>query len=124
MGPCLAPVLANIIATKLEKQTVKDLIRARTIKFYCYYVDDTLVLIKPCDTPFVLKKFNSFDQNLNFTLEKFEDGKVHFLDVEISESGIDVFRKITHMGQYTNFHSFEPWSHKIAWIKSLFCRFF
>ena len=28
------------------------------------YVDDTLVLIKPSDIPAVLKKFNSFDKNL------------------------------------------------------------
>ena len=66
--------------------------------------------------------FNSFDKNLNFTVDKFENGKVHFLDLEISESGIDVFRKTTHTGQYTNFHSFEPWSRKTTWIKSLFCR--
>ena len=122
MGSCLAPVLANIILTEFEKQLVEDLIEAGTIKFYRRYVDDTLVLIKPCDIPLVLKKFNSFDKNLNFTVDKFEDGKVHFLDLEISESGIDVFRKTTHTGQYTNFHSFKPWSRKTAWIKSLFCR--
>ena len=34
-------------------------------------------------------------------MDKFENGKVHFLDLEISESGIDVFRKTTHTGQYT-----------------------
>ena len=122
MGSCLAPVLANIILTEFEKQIVEDLIEAGTIKFYRRYVDDTLVLMKPCDIPLVLKKFNSFHKNLNFTVDKFEDGKVHFLDLEISESGIDVFRKTTHTGQYTNFHSFERWSRKTAWIKSLFCR--
>ena len=66
-------------------------------------MNDTLVLIKPCDVLLVLKKFNSFDKNLNFTVDKFEDGKVHFLDLESSESGIDIFRKTTHTGQYTNF---------------------
>ena len=120
MGSCLAPVLANIILTEFEKQIVEDQIKAGTIKFYRRYVDDTLVLIKPCDILSVLKKFNSFDKNLNFTVDKFENGKVHFLDLEISESGIDAFRKTTHTGQYTNFHSFEPWSRKTAWIKSLF----
>ena len=50
-------------------------------------MDDTLVLIKPSDIPSVVKKFNSFDKNLNFTVDKFENGKVHFLDLEISESG-------------------------------------
>ena len=49
MGSCLAPVLANIILTEFEKQIVEDLIQAGTIKFYRRYVDDTLVLIKPCD---------------------------------------------------------------------------
>ena len=122
MGSCLPPVLANIILTEFEKPIVEDLIKAGTIKFYRRYVDDTLVLIKPCDIPSVLKKFNSFDKNLNLTVDKFENGKVHFLDLEISESGIDVFRKTTQTGQYTNFHSFEPWSRKTAWIKSLFCR--
>ena len=102
--------LANIILTKFEKQIVEDLIEAGTIKFYRRYVDDTLVLIKTGDTPWVLKKFNSFDKNLNYTVDKFEDRKVHFLDLEISESGIDVFRKTTHTGQCTNFDSFEPWS--------------
>ena len=80
MGSCLAPVLANIILTEFEKQIVDDLIKAGTIKFYRRYVDDTLVLIKPCDIPSVLKKFNSFDKNLNFTVDKFENGQVHFLD--------------------------------------------
>ena len=59
---------------------------------------------------------------LNFTVDKFENEKVHFLDLEILVSGIDVFRKTTHTGQYNNFHSFEPWSRKTAWIKSSFWR--
>ena len=66
--------------TEYEKKIFEDLIEAGTIKFYRRYVDDTLVLIKPCDVPLVLKKFNSFDKNLNFTVDKFEDGKVHFVD--------------------------------------------
>ena len=68
-------ILANIILTEFEKQIVEDLINAGTIKFYRRYVDDTLVLIKPCDIPSVLKKFNSFDKNLtlpwiNLRMEK------------------------------------------------------
>ena len=96
MGSCLARVLANIILNEFENQIVEDLIEVGNIKFYRPYADDTLVLIKPCDIPLVLKKFNSFDKNLNFTEDEFEDGKVHFLDLEISESRIDVFPKTTH----------------------------
>ena len=82
MGSCLALILANIILTEFEKQIVEDLIQAGTIKFYRRYVDDTLVLIKPCDIPSVLKRFNSFDKNLNFTVDRFESGKVHFRNPE------------------------------------------
>ena len=115
-----APVLANIDHFDwIWKANSRRPNTAGTIKFYRRYVDDTLVLIKPCDIPSVLKKFNSFDKNLNFSVDKFENGKVHFLDLEISESGIDVFRN-THTRD--NFQSFQPWSHKTAWIKSLFYR--
>ena len=85
-------------------------------------MDDTLVAMKPCDIPSMLRKFNSFDKNLTFAVDAFENEKVRFLDLEISKFGIDVFRKSTHTGHYTNFHSFEPWSRKTSWIQSLFRR--
>ena len=115
MGSCLAPVLVNIILTEFEKVIVNDLINTGIIAFYRRYVDDTLVLIKPKDITFVLNKFNSFDKNLKFTMDNFENGKIHLLDLEVSDSGIDIFRKSTHTGQYTRFDSFEPWSRKTAW---------
>ena len=31
------------------------------------------------DIPFVLDKFNSFDKNLKFTVDNFENGKIHSL---------------------------------------------
>ena len=124
MGSGLAPVLANIILTEFEKAIVNDLIKTRIITFYRRYVDDTLVLIKPKDIPFVLDKFNSFDKNLKFTVDNFENSKIHFLDLEISNSGIDIdiYRKSTCTGQYTRFDSFETWSRKTAWVRSLFHR--
>ena len=42
------------------------------------------------------------------------------LDIKISTDGTDIYRKDTHTGQYMHFTSFEPFSHKTAWIKSLF----
>ena len=41
MGSCLGPVLANIIMTKLETETVDKLFAANLLKFYIRYVDDT-----------------------------------------------------------------------------------
>ena len=62
---------------------------------------DTLLLIRPSDIQFVLDKFNSFDKNLKFTFDDLPDGHVHFLDLKITKDGIDIFRKTTHTGQYT-----------------------
>ena len=49
MGSSLGPVMANIIKTELENKVIKLLINDGTIKFYCQYVDDTL-LITCCET--------------------------------------------------------------------------
>ena len=79
MGSCFAQVLANIILTEFEKQIVDHFVHCGTMKFYRPYVDDTLVLIKPANISVLLSKFNTFDKNLKFTVDKFEDGTAHFL---------------------------------------------
>ena len=52
-------------------------------------VDDTLVLIKP-NIPTVLTKFNKFNKNLKFTVDKFPNGPVHFLDIMTSTNNTDI----------------------------------
>ena len=37
-------------------------------------------------------------------------------------NGTDVYPKDTHTGQYTHFSSFEHFSRKATWVKSLFHR--
>ena len=69
MRSSLGPVFASIILTEFESIIVSDLIQSGVIKFYPRYVDDTLVLIRPCDIPFLLSEFNSFDENLKFTID-------------------------------------------------------
>ena len=61
MGGSLGPVLANIILTEFEQIIINPLISSRIIKFYCHYVDDTLLLIKHDDIDMLLHKFHSFD---------------------------------------------------------------
>ena len=122
MGSSSGPVLANIILSESEDIIVSELVNSGVIKFYRRYVDDTLLLIWPTDIQFVLDKFNIFDKNLKFTFDDFQDGNVHFLDLKITEGGIDIFRKNTHTGQYTNFSSFEHFSRKVSWVNSLFFR--
>ena len=120
----LGPVLANVILTEFEKLIVSDLVDSGLIKFYRRYVDDTLILVNLnlIISHFYSKSSKSFHKNLKFTVDRFENDFVHFLDIKISCDGTDVYRKSTHTGQYTHFSSFEPFVRKTAWIKSLFHR--
>ena len=76
--------------TKFEKIVVNELLEKGIIKNYMRYVDDTLMLIKPNDIPIVLEKFNSFNKNLQFTVDCFENKDVHFLDLKIEGNKTDV----------------------------------
>ena len=123
MGACLGPVLANIIMTEHEKVIVDRLIADGTIAFYARYVDDTLLLIKPEKVDYVLQQFNSYHTDLQFTLDTFIDNKIHFLDLHIiNNNQIDIYRKESFTGQYSRFDSFEPWSFRIGWIRSIYSR--
>ena len=78
----LGSVMANIVMTELENKVVKPLMNDGTIKFYCRYVDDTLLVVKPQD---VSRK------NLQFTVDLFENGVPHFLEIgNVSGWNIDL----------------------------------
>ena len=100
MGSPLGPTLANIIMTEFEDIIIKPLTNAGRIKFYKRYVDDTLILTKPSDIPYIFAKFNSFHPSIQFTIDDFNDNDIHFLDIQIHSSGTSVYRKPTHTGQY------------------------
>ena len=119
MGSPLGPTLANIIMTEFEDIIIKPLINSGTIKFYKRYVDDTLILTKPSDIPYIFAKFNSFHPSIQFTIDDFNDNDIHFLDIQTHSSGTSVYRKPTHTGQYQHISSFSPWSRKVAWLRAL-----
>ena len=125
MGSSLGPVLANVIMTELEKIVLPKLIEEGLIKHYTCYVDDALVMVKEDKIDEILERFNNFDQNLRFTVDSFDDGDVHFLDIRIRPDGeTDVYSKPTNSGQYSHFDSYAPWGHKIAWARALIDRAF
>ena len=108
MGGSLGPVLANIILIEFERIIINPLISSGIIKFYCRYVDDTLLLIKHDDIDMLLHKFHSFDNNIRFTYDKFSDEPPHFLDLNLDDNKFSLYRKHTFTGQYTHFDSFVP----------------
>ena len=110
MGSSLGPVLANIIMTELVGKVIRSLISDGTIKFYGRYVDDTLLVV---DIDHICNLLNEFDPNLRFTVDTFKDIVPHFLDLELSPDGLEIYRKDTNTGLYINFHSYVPWHFKI-----------
>ena len=63
-------------------------------------MDDTLALAKVEDIDNIMKQFNSFDKSIQFTINRFEDALVHFLDIKINCCETDLFYETTYTGQY------------------------
>ena len=113
----MGPVLANIMMTELEKEVVDTLVQQGKLKFYSRYVDETLMMLKPEDVDLVLEEFNLYYPCLQFTMDRFQNEVPH--SVEIHRTGIAIYRKDTHMAQYTHFDSFTRLAPKTAWFRSL-----
>ena len=91
--------------------------------FYRFYVDDIFALFFSPDHADKFKEYmSSKHPNKKFSIEKERDGCLTFLDVNIfrenEKFAINVYRKKTFSGVYTNFKSFIPETYKIGLIKS------
>ena len=98
VGSPLSLLMADVIMTELERVVVKDVFSKGYLKFYIRFMDDTLVLMKKFDVPIVLQALNGFHKNLDFTMNVFENKKIHFLDIFIDRNATDIFYRDTHTG--------------------------
>ena len=103
-----------------RKLIADKLFAANLLKFYIRYVDDILALIKQSDVNTVLKKLNSFHPSLKFTVDKFDDGIVHYLQIKIVDNETHIYFKDICTGQYTHFSSYASWRIKTAPVKASF----
>ena len=90
---------------ELEKDIIQQLIDKNFIKFYIRYVDGTLLLIKDEDVDPILKELNSYNKNIKFTVDRFINEDVHFLDIKIHQNNTGIYYKDTHTGQYFDYRS-------------------
>ena len=91
--------------------------------FYRRYVDDISVLLKSTDHPIKCRNyFNTCNPNMSFSFEEEKNGKMSFLEVEVSwENGkfvTTVYRKPTFSGVYTHFR-FLPSTQKFDMLYTL-----
>ena len=106
-----------------ENKCFKDFHHSLKPVFYRRYVDDIFVLFSSLDQAGKFKKYlSSKHPNINFSLEKENDGRLSFLDVNIfCEKGkfvTNVYWKKTFSGVYTNFNSLIPEAYKTGLLKS------
>ena len=92
-------------------------------------MDDIFVLFKSTEHLSKFRDyFNTCHQNMSFSFEQEKDGKLSFLDVEVSRQEghfvTTVYRKPTFSGVYTHFESFLPTIYKFGMIYTLVYRCF
>ena len=129
MGSPLGPTLANAFLCFYEKKWLEQCPEEFKPVYYRRYVDDIFVLFKSQD---YLIKFRDYFKkchpNMNFTFEQEKNGKLSFLDVEVSRDGntfvTSVYRKPTFSGVYAHFDSFLLSTYKIGMIYTLVFRCF
>ena len=84
LGSPLGPALANIFMYSFENKWLKDCSHSLKPFFYRWYVDDIFVLFSSLDQAEKFKKYlSSKHPNINFWLEKENDGRLSFLHINI-----------------------------------------
>ena len=122
MGSPLGPLFANIFMSFHEKSWLHNCPSSFKPLLYRRYVDDCFLLFRSLDyVPLFLSYLNRQHSNIFFSSELEKNGKLPFLDIEITRSNgkfsTSVYRKPTFTGLFTNFHSFVP----LVYKRSLVC---
>ena len=122
MGSPLGPLFANIFLSFHEKSWLHNCPASFKPLLYRRYVDDCFFLFRSLDhVPLFLSYLNRQHPNISFSSELEKDGRLPFLDIEVTRSNgrfsTLVYRKPTFTGLFTNFHSFVP----VAYKRSLVC---
>lgn len=125
MGNPVSPTFANIVMNELVISTLRKL--PFKLPFIRIYVDDTILAIPEGQENLVLQLFNQFHSKLKFTLEREQDQKISFLDLEITRQDngqllTNWYTKSSYSGRLLNFRSNHPISTKVGIIKGLLNR--
>ena len=94
MGGKLSGALANIFVNMLEEQILPKYVNKNKILLYVRFVDDCLLIVRKRNKSQILEEFNKFDKDLKWTLEEMENGKLTYLDTDITleESTLNLYQ--------------------------------
>ena len=118
MGSPLGPPLVNAFLCFHEKKWLEQCPEEFKPVYYRRYVKDIFVLFRPRDHLIKFRDYlNKCDPNMKFSFEEEQNGKLPFLDIEVSRERnkfvATVYRKPTFSGVYTHFSSFLPTTYKL-----------
>ena len=127
MGSPLGPILANIFMSYHEEKWLSTCPKEFKPVLYRRYVDDTFLLFREeAHIQNFLTYLNSQHPNINFTVEKENNGSLPFLDIDVNrvndEFVTNVYRKKTFTGLGMNFDSSIPIDYKRNLIMCLVVR--
>ena len=129
MGSPLGPTMANVFLSFYEIKWLEQCPKEFKPVFYRRYVDDIFVLFESAEHLSKFRNhFNTCHPNMSFSFEQEKNGKLSFLDTEVSrEKGkfvTTVYRKPTFSGVYTHFERFLPTIYKFGMVYTLVYHFF
>lgn len=115
MGLPLSAPLANLVMEDLEDNVIQKL--QFQVPFYKRYIDDIIMAIPNNKINETLNLFNSYNPNLQFTVEIEINNTISFLDILLKRDSnniikIEWFRKISSSNRFLNFHGNNPITHK------------
>ena len=125
MGSPLGPTMANVFLSFYEIKWLEQCPKEFKPVFYRSFVPDIFVLFESAEHHSQFRNyFNTCHSNISFSLEQEKEGKLSFLDIELSqEKGkfvTAVCRKTTFSGLYTDFVSFCLQYTNLVWFILLF----
>ena len=122
MGNPISPILSDIVMEDLEIDSISKLNFKPA--FYFRYVDDIILYIPKNMIDHSVNTFNSYDENLQFTIALPQNNSISFLDTKIivnEKQNIitDWYKKQTFSGRYLNYFSQHPLCNKIAKLNTI-----
>lgn len=113
MGCPASPVIADIVMEELLKESIAKMTKmAKKPKILTKYVDDMFAIIKKEVKDEMLAILNSFNRQLQFTMEEETNNELPYLDAKIIKENkllkIDWYQKQTSSGRLINFYSKHP----------------
>lgn len=126
MGSSLAPILVERVLDTIIDDTLMKL--DFIPPFWCSYVDDHVTAIPENKIQVVLEALHSFDNNIKFTYEIEENGRLDYLDLSLYRKEGKVitnwFHKPIASNRMLNFYSNHPRSMKYNVAKSFIRKVF